>query len=158
MFTYFDVSFFKIQSLFPTHTTFLKKELSVLLPIVDSLDFSTPMLVPKKPILVYMRRHEIDVHPSSSSVGTADPPPSSSVSLSDNFVDELLIALRKGKHICTTHPITQFVSTNLTLQFQAFTSFLDSITLPYSIQEALQHPSWISAMNKELHALLYNDI
>ena len=81
-----------------------KKNLSVPLPIIDSLDFPTPMPILEKPILVYTRRCETDVHPPPPSVETIDPPPPS-ISPSDNILDDLPIALRKGKRTCTTHPI-----------------------------------------------------
>ena len=71
--------------------------------------------------------------------------------------DELPIALRKGKRQCA-HPISSFVSYNhLSSSFCSFIAFLDSISLPNIVREALSHPGWCSAMVDEMQALDDND-
>ena len=86
-----------------------------------------------------------------------NPPTSSptSAASSSNPVqnDDLLIALRKGKHQCA-HPISSFVSYNhLSSSSRSFIASFDSISLPNIVREALSHPGWRSAMVEEMQAL-----
>ena len=48
------------------------------------------------------------------------------------------IALRKGRHVCTFHPIAQFVSYDyISPLLCAFTTSVSSVYIPQSVQEAL---------------------
>ncbi|XP_040868452.1 uncharacterized protein [Glycine max] len=77
----------------------------------------------------------------------------------ESNLDDLLIALRKGKRSCAKYPISQFVSTkNLSLQHQSFISAIDSIRIPTSVQEALKDENWVRAVNEEMGALERNEI
>ena len=77
------------------------------------------------------------------------------LSLTDDL--HIPIAQRKGVRSCTQHPISHFVSyEKLSPSYQAFTTNLDSIQIPSSVQEALQHPKWREAVNEELQALQKN--
>ena len=92
-----------------------------------------PTLAPihvKPPITqVYSRRH----NPPDSSL---TPAALSSVPVQN---DDLPITLRKGKRQCT-HPISSFVSYNhLSSSSCFFIAFLDSISLPHTVREALSH-------------------
>ena len=82
----------------------------------------------------------------------SSPPPVAST-LDPIFSDDLPIALRKGKHQCI-HPISSFCSYNhLSSRSCSFIASLDSISLPNTVREALSHPSWRSAMVKEMQTL-----
>ncbi|WP_284343944.1 hypothetical protein, partial [Dyella mobilis] len=60
---------------------------------------------------------------------------------------------RKGKRQCT-YPISSYISYNLlTSSSRAFVSSLDSITIPKTVREALEHPGWQKAMIEEMNAL-----
>ena len=70
--------------------------------------------------------------------------------------DDLPIALRKGKRHCA-HPISSFCSYDrLSTQSCSFIAFLDSISLPNKVFEALAHPGWRSAMIEEMDVLIDN--
>ena len=70
--------------------------------------------------------------------------------------DDLPIALRKGKRQCA-HPISSFCSyDHLSSCSCSLIASLDSILLPNRVSEALAHPSWRSAMIKEMDALTDN--
>ena len=78
-------------------------------------------------------------------------PTASSSDLVQN--DDLLIALRKGKHQCA-HPISSFVFYNhLSSSSCSFIASLDSSSLPHTVREALSHLGWRSAMVEEMQAL-----
>ena len=85
-------------------------------------------------------------------------PPNSSLTsdvLSSNPVqnDDLLIALRTGKHQCA-HPISSFVSYNhLSPSSYSFIASLDLISFPHTVHETLSHPCCYSAMVEEMQAL-----
>ena len=65
------------------------------------------------------------------------------------------IALRKGKR--NVHPISNYMSyTNLSENYEAFTSELTNLMIPRTIQEALQEPKWCAAVMEELGALKKN--
>ena len=75
----------------------------------------------------------------------------------DPNLDDLPIALRKGKRSCAKYPISQFVSSkHLSLQHQSFISAIDSIRIPTTVQEALKDKNWVQAMNEEMRALEKN--
>ena len=67
----------------------------------------------------------------------------------------LPIALRKGTHACTQHPIAHFVSyERLSPTYRTFALVMSSESLPHTYHEALQVPEWKAAMDLEYHALL----
>ena len=69
----------------------------------------------------------------------------------------LRIALRKGKHSCTFHPISQFVSYgHLSSSLHAFITSLNSTVVPKSVQEAMSISGWKSTMEVEMFALSEN--
>ncbi|XP_010245474.1 PREDICTED: phospholipase D zeta 1-like [Nelumbo nucifera] len=69
----------------------------------------------------------------------------------------LPIALRKGKRTCTSHPISDYVSTaHLSASHCKFISLLSSVPIPKTVQEALTSPGWRHAMEEELSALQHN--
>ncbi|KAL4021200.1 hypothetical protein IC575_019992 [Cucumis melo] len=72
---------------------------------------------------------------------------------------DLPIALRKGIRSCTKHSISNYVSyENLSPQFRAFTTSLDSTTIPKNIYIALEYPEWKNAVMEEMKALEKNNI
>ena len=107
---------------------------------------SVPSLT-KPPITQVYTRHQ---HPLVSS-----PPLVTSTSYLV-FIDDLPIALRKGKRQCA-HQIASFCSYNhLSSHSCSFIASLDSISLPNKVFEALAHPDWRSAMMEEMDALTDN--
>ena len=65
--------------------------------------------------------------------------------------------MRKGVRSCTNHPICKFVSyEGLSPSYRTFVSTLDSVQVPNSIYEALEHPGWRKAVNEEIKALEKN--
>ena len=69
----------------------------------------------------------------------------------------LRIALRKGKHSCTSRPISQFVSYgHLSPSLYAFTTSLNSTIVPKSVQEVMSISGWKFAMKVEMFALSEN--
>ncbi|KAA0039144.1 Beta-galactosidase [Cucumis melo var. makuwa] len=70
---------------------------------------------------------------------------------------EIPIALRKGTKSCTKHPICNYVSyDNISPQFRAFTTSLDSTIIPKNIYTALECPEWKNAVMEEMKALEKN--
>ncbi|TYK24437.1 reverse transcriptase [Cucumis melo var. makuwa] len=70
---------------------------------------------------------------------------------------DIPIALRKGTRSCTKHPICNYVSyNNLSPQFRAFTSSLDSTIIPKNIYTALECPEWKNAVMEEMKTLEKN--
>ena len=70
---------------------------------------------------------------------------------------DLSIALRKGTRSCTKHSIANYVSyKNLSPQFRAFTTSLDSTTIPKNIHVAFECLEWKTTIMKELRALEKN--
>ncbi|XP_073265279.1 uncharacterized protein [Populus alba] len=58
----------------------------------------------------------------------------------------------------TKYAITQYVSTHkLPPQHQAFISEMENIKIPTKVEDALQHPKWVEAMEAEMSALQRND-
>nr|CAD1839614.1 unnamed protein product [Ananas comosus var. bracteatus] len=101
------------------------------------------------------------VHVYSRRLATpdSDPPPASSsedpvTTITDLASDsDLPIALRKGKWTCT-YPISSFVSYDcLSSSSRCFITSLESVSIPKSVVEALSHPGWRAAMEKEMTAL-----
>jgi hypothetical protein len=83
---------------------------------------------------------------------SVDPPPPPSTSDLD-----LPIAIRKGKHTCTDHPISNFVSfDHLSPSFKAISLSVSSLVVPKSYRESFSHPGWCKAMEEEMHALELN--
>ncbi|KAK8923598.1 hypothetical protein KSP39_PZI019101 [Platanthera zijinensis] len=59
--------------------------------------------------------------------------------------------------VSTAHPLTNYVSLHrLTPPLYAFATSLSSISIPYSVQEALTHTGWWAAMKDEMRALWAN--
>ena len=105
----------------------------------------SPIESPQKPLQVYRHRQK--------------PPTETSSPRSDPLLDptSLPIALRKGKHSCTSHPISQFVSYgHLSSSLHAFTTSLNSTVVPKSVQEATSISGWKSAMEAEMPTLSKN--
>jgi hypothetical protein len=86
----------------------------------------------------------------STSTSTDPPPPQFTSDL------DLPIAIRKGKHTYTDHPISNFVSFNHLSPFKAFSLLVSSLVGPKSYREALSHLGWPKAMEEEMHALDLN--
>ena len=67
---------------------------------------------------------------------------------------DLPIALRKGTRSCTKHSISNYVSyENLSPQFRAFTTSLDSTVIPKNTHIALEFLEWKNVVMKEMRAL-----
>lgn len=82
----------------------------------------SPIEPPQKPLQVYYHRQK--------------PPIETSTLRSDLTPDpaSLPIALHKGKHSCTSHPISQFVSYgHLSSSLHAITTSLNSTIIPKSV-------------------------
>ncbi|XP_074335810.1 retrovirus-related Pol polyprotein from transposon RE1 isoform X1 [Apium graveolens] len=70
---------------------------------------------------------------------------------------DLPIALRKGVRTCTHHPIQNHLSyAKLSPRFRAFVTKIDQVSIPNSVQEALQIPEWKTATLEEMRALEKN--
>ena len=70
---------------------------------------------------------------------------------------DIPIALRKGFRSCTKHSIYNYVFyENLSPQFRAFTTRLDSTMIPHNIHIALECSEWIAAVMEEMKALIKN--
>ncbi|XP_010267665.1 PREDICTED: uncharacterized protein LOC104604817 [Nelumbo nucifera] len=74
---------------------------------------------------------------------------------------DLPIAVRKGKHRCTTstaHNISQFLSyDHLSPFYKSFLASIADVPIPITIQEALELPEWKDAIKAELDALIRNN-
>ena len=83
-----------------------------------------------------------------------------SLSDHDNSDENLPIALKKGVRECRSrplYPIGNYVSyEGLSSSYQAFTSKINSISIPNSIQDAMAIPEWKKAVNEEVNALVKN--
>ena len=89
-------------------------------------------------------------HPSASSS------PSATSTSNPVLINDLPITLRKGKRQCA-QPISSFFSYDrLSSHSCSFIAFLDSISLPNKVSEALSHPSWRNSMIEEMDALVDN--
>ena len=67
--------------------------------------------------------------------------------------------MRKGTRFCTKHSFSNNVSyENLAPQFRAFTSSLDSTTIPKNIHLPLKCPEWKTVVIEEMRALENNKI
>ena len=109
-----------------------------------------------KPLQVYVCRNKV--------VTTLVPVPPSTASFADSLfvpaslvapdIDSLPIALRKGKHTCTSHHIAQFVSCDhLFPSLCAFTISVTTVCVPNSVSEALFVPCWRQATVEEMTTL-----
>ncbi|KAL3512094.1 hypothetical protein ACH5RR_024811 [Cinchona calisaya] len=66
-------------------------------------------------------------------------------------IDDIPIALRKGKRACTDHPIYNFVSyKKLSPSHYAFVSNLNKIQVPNTMHKALKVPEWKAASGRHL--------
>lgn len=60
---------------------------------------------------------------------------------------DLPIALRKGKRVCTQHPISNFVSNDkLSAKFSAFSAKVPNLQSPKNIDEVLADKNWRDAV------------
>ncbi|KAJ9671119.1 hypothetical protein PVL29_027218 [Vitis rotundifolia] len=87
---------------------------------------------------------------------TTDTCPTATPSSSDPSSDlDLPISLRKGRRQCkSTYSIANFVSyDHLSSSSSVFVASIDSISIPKTVIEALNHPGWKNAMLEEIHAL-----
>ncbi|KAL6313697.1 hypothetical protein AAG906_010115 [Vitis piasezkii] len=103
----------------------------------------------KPPIVQEYSRHQ----------ETKDTCPAPTSSLSDPPSDlDLPIGLRKGKRQCkSVYSIANFVSyDHLSPSSSAFVASLDSVSIPKTVKEALNHPGWYNAMLEEIQALEVN--
>ena len=87
------------------------------------------------------------------------PPPTEPSSTSDadypNSNLDLPIALQKGNHYCTTHPISNFVSyDHLNPFFRSFALFISYEFVPRNYQETLLIPHWKVTIDEEMLALM----
>ena len=88
---------------------------------------------------------------SSPPIPTFSPPP-------HIFDYDLPIALRKESRTCTRYPLNRFCTyAALSTDHRAFTTSLDSYSIPKNVAEALQHPGWFSAMQEEMSTLWKNE-
>ncbi|RDY07817.1 hypothetical protein CR513_08025, partial [Mucuna pruriens] len=83
------------------------------------------------------------------------------VSIPDNsikdVIDDMPIALRKGKQSSVKYPISQFMCTNhLSIQHQSFIAAINLIKTPTSVQEALKDVNWVQAIKEKMEALEKN--
>ncbi|RDX68258.1 hypothetical protein CR513_52774, partial [Mucuna pruriens] len=75
----------------------------------------------------------------------------------EDVVEDMPIALRKGKRPCVKYHISQFVCIDhLSIQHQSFIVTIDAIKTPTSVQEALKEEHWVQAMKEEMNALVKN--
>ena len=71
------------------------------------------------------------------------------------FYLDIPIAIRKGVRNCTKYPIAKYLSyQRLSGKYRAFTSNISHLFIPRTIQEALGHSEWRSAIQEEMNALL----
>ena len=126
-----DVAFLEATSFsLPSTITSLGEDGDLLVYHV-SLSVHSPGPIPVKPPItqVYSRHQNPPVSSLTPTTSTLDPFPS----------DDLPIALYKGKRQCV-HPISSFCSYNrLSSHSCSFIAFLDSISLPKTVHEALSH-------------------
>ncbi|XP_038887574.1 uncharacterized protein LOC120077687 [Benincasa hispida] len=70
---------------------------------------------------------------------------------------DLSIALRKGTRSCKKYPLQSYLSySNMSLEFKAFTTNLDTVVIPNSIHTALEISEWKAAVMEEMGALNKN--
>lgn len=64
---------------------------------------------------------------------------------------------KKGIDATVTYPISLFVSyDHLPPSSCSFITFIDSISLPKTVKEAMSHHEWYNAMIEEMKALDHN--
>lgn len=118
----------------------------------------------KPPIIHVYRRQRPTSNPNPIPSSSADPSTDETPAMSDSSPSDTLepdldvpIALRKGKRSCT-YPIASFVSYGkLSLASRSMISTLDTINVPKTIGEALNHSGWRDAMIDEINALDHNN-
>ncbi|XP_019237369.1 PREDICTED: uncharacterized protein LOC109217568 [Nicotiana attenuata] len=104
-------------------------------------------------VQVYSRRQQTNDTCSAPVPSSSDlPPPNPPEKL------DLPIALRKGIRICkSTYSIANFVSyDHLPPASRSSIVSLDSVSIPKTVKEDLNHPGWSEAMLEEIHALEKN--
>ncbi|KAK8921120.1 hypothetical protein KSP39_PZI020446 [Platanthera zijinensis] len=107
-----------------------------LLPVPPAL----PPVPPAPPIIrVYTRRPPCSMAPLQSASTTVTPRPDDQVQTS------------------TAHPLAHYVSLHrLSPPLHTFATSLSSVSVPNSVQEALQHPGWRAVMEEKMAALWTN--
>ncbi|KAK4403247.1 Retrovirus-related Pol polyprotein from transposon RE2 [Sesamum angolense] len=108
---------------------------------------------PTHPLQVYSRRNR-------STTTTLIVPPDLPLTAapgnpSATPIDDLPVALRKGKKSCTAHPLANSLSfQHLSPNYRAFSVSLSSVSIPNTYCEAQRHPAWKMAMDDEMSALV----
>lgn len=118
----------------------------------------------KPPIIHVYRRQRPTSTPDPIPSSSTDPSTDETPAMSDSSPSDTLepdldvpIALRKGKRSCT-YPIASFVSYGkLSAASRSMISTLDTIHVPKTIGEALNHSRWRDAMIDEINALDHNN-
>ncbi|RDX66424.1 Copia protein, partial [Mucuna pruriens] len=123
---------------------------------VQVQEVTKPTLVPEQ-----VQMSELDVSIPDNSIEEQVQLSEPEVSIPDNsiedVIDDMPIALRKGKRSCVKYPISQFVHTDhLSIQHQSFIAAIDAIKTPTSIQEALKDENCVQTMKEEIEALEKN--
>ena len=140
-----------------SHTLFPKKSL---FPIEPRIFGSTCYVRDVRPSVTKLDPKALKfVQEYSKHQETKDTCPAPTSSLSDPPSDlDLPIGLRKGKRQCKSiYSIANFVSyDHLSPSLSAFVASLDSVSIPKTVKEALNHPGWYNAMLEEIQALEVN--
>ena len=137
-----DVTFFETTSFsLSSHVTSQREDDDLLVyTIASPTPTPAPVLI-KPPITqIYSRRQNPPASSPTLAASSSDP-------IQNN---NLPIALRRGKRHCA-HLISSFVSYNrLSSSSWSFIAFLDFISLPNTVCEALSHLGWRSAMVEKM--------
>ncbi|KAK8957506.1 hypothetical protein KSP39_PZI001310 [Platanthera zijinensis] len=152
-----DVTFFKDQSFYstspeaisltdlprpivPTHTS------PPSIPIPNHMSPLPPLLPTPPPLQVYTRHRPLTDALRQLSAADAAPRP-----------DDPPMVPSQVTVASTTHPLSNYVSLHrLSSPFRRFAASLSSISTPFSVREALQHPGWRATMDEEMIALKAN--
>lgn len=163
-----DVIFFESTSYFTSSGKYLSSDLiccsegeSSLSPTLPMPLSPAPISPSHSPLQVYQRtknRKVVAYGPRDSSSSLEVPASSPAPTLADlpnaPNLDDLPIALRRGKRTCTQHPIANFVSyTHLSPCLHFFACALSCISIPSSYKQALSLSGWKLAMDEEMSAL-----
>ena len=137
-FVFVDIIFFKHSSLFSTPSPSSPKvlSLSLIFPI-PSLSFESPT-TPPRPLQVYTHRPHTDTRSSNDSSPMA---PSSTSTVLPSPTDPPISIRKDTRSSRNPHPFYSFLSYHcLSSPYFAFISTLSSISIPYTVHEALSHP------------------
>ena len=141
--TFFETTLFSLSSFVPSQGE--DDDLLVYTIASPAPPADTPNPVPVKPPItqVYSQHQNPPVSSPTPAASSSDP-------VQNN---DFPIAFLKGKRQCA-HLISSFVSYNhLSSSSCFFIAFLDSMSFPNIVCEALSHPGWHSAMVDEMEAL-----